>query len=577
MASEKKTIQRKFSVDHIFTEDELEEVNSPKRDDRYMGESAIKIKEMVDKFKQVEKNKKKVEKMKKSEAALTDEELKRKVKVEVKEEKKVVKEEKSEVVETDDVSIKLQKDIDLLKNFKTFFGEDEYCYHDFLHDITSRTFSSKKNLVSFFKSKAPKVLAIITGTKELFICKELTDNNNNIKKLNLEKVKIKYSKKVGETSELQTISLSSLVQEENSCISHFTSLVFKPNNIKLRKGEYNLFTGFKAKIVDLNEVKIKKIQPILDHFKHIICSDNQALYDWHMNYFRVSFSGRKTEKVPVYMGPQGVGKSKIYEIFILPYVYGRSSSLYDEGLDVLVGQFNGQLMNTKLLFLNEIPSEGSKMGDFDKMKGKITGYTININEKNVPKFQVENYLDVVICTNHYNAIFLEKKERRYCIFDVKTFGTEEHYEALYDCIDNYDENITKECADIFLSYIMNYPVIVKLHPVPKTLIKKEIENSCQNMIIPFFDEIISGEFIVGNYEDGDKSKDELKEVCPIDMVPKKYFYKNFKVWCSKRGYSTKMGVQGFNLYISNTLGIKTKRIHGIDHYDLTSYVKDSDD
>jgi hypothetical protein len=111
---------------------------------------------------------------------------------------------------------------------------------------------------------------------------------------------------------------------------------------------------------------------------------------------------------------QGTGKSFIVDM--LGKIIGDHNVVQVSQSD-LAGSFNGYAMRTKLISIEELRAldKGSvKMALHDI----ITQDRISINEKNMPKFDMENCFGIIAMTNDDAAISLDLSDRRYLV--VKT-------------------------------------------------------------------------------------------------------------------------------------------------------------
>lgn len=125
---------------------------------------------------------------------------------------------------------------------------------------------------------------------------------------------------------------------------------------------------------------------------------------------------------------QGTGKSFIVDM--LGKIIGDHNVARVSQSD-LAGSFNGYAMRTKLITIEELRAldKGSvKMALHDI----ITQDTISINEKNMPKFDMENCFGIIAMTNDDAAISLDISDRRYLVVrtDAKPKDTA-YYQMLY--------------------------------------------------------------------------------------------------------------------------------------------------
>lgn len=112
---------------------------------------------------------------------------------------------------------------------------------------------------------------------------------------------------------------------------------------------------------------------------------------------------------------EGVGKTLVFEKLIAPLVglpFSRSV-----GEDELFGNFNGFASNTKLMMIEEVwvPGlEGKKL--VNKLKPIQSNDLLRVNEKNLRPYDIQNYINMVIFSNHVDAAAVSKHSRRYFVY-----------------------------------------------------------------------------------------------------------------------------------------------------------------
>jgi len=112
-------------------------------------------------------------------------------------------------------------------------------------------------------------------------------------------------------------------------------------------------------------------------------------------------------------GGEGIGKDTL--IWPIVTAMGRNATII-QGSDLLLN-FNSYLLNTKLLQINEIDAGNYVQAQAvsNKIKGFITAPpdTININEKMVPSFSIQNKVNVIMGTNETRPVIMAMDSRRY--------------------------------------------------------------------------------------------------------------------------------------------------------------------
>ncbi|KAA6376748.1 MAG: hypothetical protein EZS28_027727, partial [Streblomastix strix] len=130
--------------------------------------------------------------------------------------------------------------------------------------------------------------------------------------------------------------------------------------------------------------------------------------------FIVQNVGKKTETAIVLKGLQGIGNN-VFTNVLCELLAGYSSKNITD-IDDFVGKFNTAIENKMLAIANEMQNFGeSRMSNTDALKSIITESSFVINEKYVPKYEVENVVNVMIVTNNIYPLKIENSDRRYVI------------------------------------------------------------------------------------------------------------------------------------------------------------------
>jgi hypothetical protein len=108
---------------------------------------------------------------------------------------------------------------------------------------------------------------------------------------------------------------------------------------------------------------------------------------------------------------QGVGKSTLG--LILRRLLGEHNVSFP-GQSSFESQFNTWANGKLLVFVNEIYTNGNAKV-YDKLKNYVTDDDIEINEKNVRQYTIQNWSVFVACSNSHKALFLPDEDRRWLV------------------------------------------------------------------------------------------------------------------------------------------------------------------
>ncbi|KAA6330466.1 MAG: hypothetical protein EZS28_053497, partial [Streblomastix strix] len=177
---------------------------------------------------------------------------------------------------------------------------------------------------------------------------------------------------------------------------------FTSNN----EGIFSVFQGFKY--MQLDEVDQTKIEQFLGLVKDTISANDERVYEYILNWFAfiVQNIGKKTETAIILKGLQGIGKN-VFTNVLCELLAGYSSKNITD-IDDFVGKFNTAIENKMLAIANEMKNFGeSRMSNMDALKSIITESSFEINEKYVPKHEVENVVNIMIVTNNVYPLKIE--------------------------------------------------------------------------------------------------------------------------------------------------------------------------
>lgn len=140
--------------------------------------------------------------------------------------------------------------------------------------------------------------------------------------------------------------------------------------------------------------------------------------------YPIQHPGAKLYSAPVFVSSdKGVGKSLIAEL--LGVVYGVKTA-ETNGTCTFIGRaeldssFTEYLLGTSLVVCEEMTAGdyGSRRSLMDTLKNLITGQTVQINDKGVPRFSMSNRVNLIFNTNHIDGLAIEDKDRRFFVHQV---------------------------------------------------------------------------------------------------------------------------------------------------------------
>lgn len=113
---------------------------------------------------------------------------------------------------------------------------------------------------------------------------------------------------------------------------------------------------------------------------------------------------------------QGVGKNLLFECFT-KIIGPRHAAII--GQPELEERFNGWAADKVFVIGDEVSGdERQRPQHEDKLKGLITGTTVQLNQKFQPAREVTNHMNFVFLSNHSSAMSVDDQDRRYHVVEV---------------------------------------------------------------------------------------------------------------------------------------------------------------
>jgi hypothetical protein len=159
------------------------------------------------------------------------------------------------------------------------------------------------------------------------------------------------------------------------------------------------------------------VKPFLKLVKHLFTESEEGAMEWFLSWlaYPLQNPGVKMYSAVVMHGRhRGTGKSMIGEL--MGRIYGENYIMIEQSH--LHGNFNSWAYNKQFIMGDEI-SGSDKRADADLLKNMITRETMQVNIKNVPEFVVPDVINYYWVSNHPDAFFMDDKERRYFVNDVR--------------------------------------------------------------------------------------------------------------------------------------------------------------
>lgn len=269
---------------------------------------------------------------------------------------------------------------------------------------------------------------VLTDTKPYYIVKRLVIDENNYPYITYSK----YTKQ----GFLQLYENRSIVKDKKTIQiadkwlkydkrTEYSSEVFDANNNDSRV--LNFYTGFSISKERSYEGEMKAfLSHILVHY----CENNEIYFNFLMDWFAhlIQKPLVKMSSCIVLQGEEGCGKGSLIQL--ISKIIGKRYFYHPSG-DLLSSDFNGNLINKALIFLDECFSGYDKKVS-GSLKKLLTEKTFEMNEKYMPKIVFENHFNVVMATNEEWCVPAGNSSRRFFILRVNN-EARNNVDLIYNC------------------------------------------------------------------------------------------------------------------------------------------------
>lgn len=381
---------------------------------------------------------------------------------------------------------------------KLFDKSDPYTWSDYETVLESKTWIWD-DLIKYMRENTYRVLANIRTGKAFYLKKDRLDDvfSSVIDQFTgCGNISIRYcisnSDKASKADkEIKTIKMSELMME-SKVLKKYTCMDIYPDATMCPSNVYNLWAGINAKEVETVDENL--IGDILHILKSVWANDDEKLYKYLLAWFRFTIfhPAEKTTTALYLYSEEGAGKNFITD-FITDYVLGSQVSRVYNGLDELIEKHNTKKVSQKLCIINEMASTKEQfLSNFDKMKSIISDNTMTVNPKGKTTFEVKNYSNVIMTTNHLNALYLpSKNQRRYtCIAVANTYVGDSHKKWWKEV---RTRSLNQNVGDHFYTYLknLNEDDLPDIHQPYRTNLEKEINEISLNSTDSFIEYYLS--------------------------------------------------------------------------------------
>lgn len=306
--------------------------------------------------------------------------------------------------------------------------------------------------------------------------------------------------------------------------------------------------------VKLNTWKGWPMQPKAGRCDHMLetleylCSGEgrekgREVFQWLLRWmaYPLQHPGAKMNSAVIMHGPQGTGKSAIFQAYAR--IYGDYSTILNQrGLE---DKFNADWADSKLFILAEEVVTRAEMWHIkNELKELVTGEWIRVNPKNVAAYRQRNQVNIVYLSNENQPLPIENDDRRHLVV-----WTPPHLEeAFYDNLFKEQENGGIEA---FYDYLMQLDLGDFHHKKRPPM--TEAKTNLIGLSLP------SEARFINDWTDGET----IWPICPCKSMD---LYAAYLKWCKWNGESRPRASNQFLGYVSHLVGWQSARQRLFESY-----------
>lgn len=176
------------------------------------------------------------------------------------------------------------------------------------------------------------------------------------------------------------------------------------------------------------------ISKFLRHLAYILPDEREQGIMLDFMAHNIQHEGEKIHWALLLQGEQGTGKS--YFGYVMRKMLG-ASNVSNPNNENLHENYTAWQANCSLVVIEEMMARG-RLELMNKLKPMITQDIASIREMHKPVYEQPNRFNMLMFTNHQDAIIIDNTDRRYCILfsPAKPMEREAYYKELWDWTDS---------------------------------------------------------------------------------------------------------------------------------------------
>ena len=280
-----------------------------------------------------------------------------------------------------------------------------------------------------------------------------------------------------------------------------------------------------------------------------ICGGRTEVSDYLLNYY--AHAVQKPAELPgiavVLRGNKGVGKGTT--VRPLAQIFG-PHFYQTQNKENVLGRFNRITQNKIIVYMNESTWGGNRHSE-PILKGLITEPRKDIEEKNVPAYQVNNYTRLIIDSNEQWAVPVSTDERRYFFVNIPDHHHKQDQRFFEEVLHELDHGGAEGLLDLLLNRDIS-----QFRPMMLPL-----TNAYEGADMAEFSLTSVQQFILDWLHDG----------CMVDgerlaRVKRPHLFRLYAEYCAQRTIRDLPTVKAFHREVRGSVNPREIRSDGADYY-----------
>lgn len=272
----------------------------------------------------------------------------------------------------------------------------------------------------------------------------------------------------------------------------------------------------------------KSCQLWLNHIRHVICSGDEAIYEWVLDWMADAVQDPRNIKgtAIILRGVEGCGKGAFADVF--GKLFGKHyKHLIDS--ERLTGRFNSFLNDNVIVYADEVLWPGDRKAA-NILKGLVSEHRLHIEAKGIDTIEVDNMNRVIIASNESWIVPAGPQSRRWLVLNVSPSVAKNrpYFNNLFKELDNGGR-------EAILAMLMERKITsdLRLAPTTKGLIEQRQMSHGHDSLLHFMSEVM----MRGGFQTMDAEAKMGEDIRWPNKLLAYEVYTEYTTWCRERSVS----------------------------------------